>query len=709
MALIKIITDCFPGIAGGAEGRCFIMLGVIESDGYLKPYSSIIRKRYEDYLAVKERITGGRSLSEYACGHLFYGVHKQGKNIIFREWAPNASEIYLISDISNWRPDPNYKFKKLPGTDDWEFAGSDKDIKHKMLYKLYVKWHGGAGERLPSYAKRVVQDENTKIFSAQVWLPEKEYKWLYDSPLSSVKSSAKASVEASVETSVRTPAEKNPKPLLIYEAHIGMAQEEAKTGTFAEFEKQIVPVVKEAGYNAIQFMALMEHPYYGSFGYQVSNFFALSSRFGTPEEFKSLVDTCHKEGIKVFMDIVHSHAVKNENEGLSRFDGTDYQYFHTGKKGSHPAWDSRLFDYGKDKVLHFLLSNCAFWLMEYCLDGFRFDGVTSMLYKDHGLGRNFTSYDNYFSGNFDKDAAIYLALANTLIHEFKPNAVTISEDMSGYPGMARAVSQGGLGFDYRLAMGIPDFWIKIIKEKKDEQWSVGEIWHQLNNRRMDEKSIAYCESHDQALVGDKTIAFRLMDARMYSSMNIGSQDIIIDRGIALHKIIRLLTFSAGGEGYLNFMGNEFGHPEWIDFPRQGNNWSYSYARRQWSLVKNRTLRYCQLGDFDKAMITNCAEAMLEGAGRAISVRIDEQGQVLSFRRGKFLFVINLNPFVSHIDYELDVDKAPYKLVLNSDSKLFGGFSRVPDSLILDSFAKGNRNIITPYIPTRTALVFKQDF
>ncbi|MCL2294362.1 MAG: alpha amylase C-terminal domain-containing protein [Spirochaetes bacterium] len=660
------------------------MLGIIKADGYLEPYSAIIEKRHKNYLLVKDRIAGYKALSEYACGHFYYGVQKKGKNIIFREWAPNASEIYLISELSNWKPDPSYKFEKIPGTEDWKFISTDNVIKDKMLYKLYIKWPGGEGERLPAYAKRVVQDDVTKIFSAQIWFPKKEYKWRNPAPLISKENAG--------------------KPLMIYEAHIGMAQEEAKVGTFAEFEEKILPIVKKSGYNAIQFMALMEHPYYGSFGYQISNFFALSSRFGTPEEFKSLVDACHGEGIKVFMDIVHSHAVKNENEGLSKLDGTNYLYFHAGAKGNHPAWDSKLFNYAKDGVLHFLLSNCAFWLTEYCLDGFRFDGVTSMLYKDHGLERNFVSYDDYFSENFDDDAAIYLTLANTLIHELKPGAVTISEDMSGYPGVAAGIADGGLGFDYRLAMGIPDFWIKIIKEKRDEEWSVGEIWHQLNNRRWNEKSIAYCESHDQALVGDKTIAFRLMDAHMYHAMNVDSQNMVVDRGVALHKIIRLLTFAAGGEGYLNFMGNEFGHPEWIDFPREGNNWSYNYARRQWPLFENRALRYCHMGDFDRAMVENCAEAML--AGFAAPIRIDEPGQVIAFRRGDLLFAVNLNPFVSHVDYELDVDRGIYKLVLNSDSDLFGGFSRVPDSLVLDSFTRGNRNIITPYIPSRSALVFK---
>ena len=661
------------------------MLGIIKTDGYLEPYSSIIEKRYKDYLSVKKRIAGNGPLSAFACGHLYYGIHKKGKNIIFREWAPNASEIYLISDLTNWKPDPGYKFKKIAGTEEWEFIGKDNVIEDKMLYKLYIKWPGGEGERLPAYANRVVQDDVTKIFSAQIWFPKEKYKWQNSTPKANTKTK---------------------QPLLIYETHIGMAQEEAKVGSYTEFKDKILPKIKKAGYNAIQFMGLMEHPYYGSFGYQVSNFFAVSSRFGTPEEFKSLVDACHGEGIKVFMDIVHSHAVKNEVEGLSRFDGTDYQYFHTGEKGSHPAWDSRLFDYAKDGVLHFLLSNCAYWLSEYNIDGFRFDGVTSMLYLDHGLERDFVSYDDYFSENFDTDAAIYLTLANDLIHELKQDAVTISEDMSGYPGMTISINDGGLGFDYRLAMGIPDFWIRIIKEKRDEEWSAGEIWHQLTNRRWHEKSIAYSESHDQALVGDKTIAFRLMDAQMYDSMDIMSQNIVIDRGIALHKIIRLLTFAAGGEGYLNFMGNEFGHPEWIDFPREGNNWSYKYARRQWSLFENKMLRYRHMGDFDKAMVENCAEVML--SGRASAVRIDEYGQVIAFKRGKYLFVINLNPFVSHVGYDLNVEKGRYKLILNSDSKIFGGFSRVPDSLVLDSFKWENNNVITPYIPTRSALVFLRE-
>ncbi len=654
------------------------MLKIFETDDYLRPWSGLIEKRYKKYLSVRKRITGGRRLSDYACGHLYYGVHKTEEGWIIREWAPNASFIYLVCEFTGWKTADAYRFSRIDGTDDWELTCSRDMLQHGMVYKLYVKWPGGGGERIPSYAQRVVQDEKTKIFSAQIWDPPEKYRW---------KHNYTSTGEAP----------------LIYEAHIGMAQEEGKTGTFAEFEKNVLPFIKDSGYNTIQFMALMEHPYYGSFGYQVSNFFALSSRFGTPEEFKSLVDSCHETGLRVIMDIVHSHAVKNENEGLSRFDGTDYQYFHAGPRGTHPAWDTRLFDYGKEKVIHFLLSNCVYWLSEYNMDGFRFDGVTSMLYADHGLGKSYTSYDDYFSPDVDEDSLVYISLANELIHEMKPSAITVSEDMSGYPGMAFRTDGGGLGFDYRLAMGIPDFWIRIIKEKPDEHWSAGEIWYQLSNRRKAEKSIAYCESHDQALVGDKTIAFRLMDALMYTSMGIKDQNIIVDRGIALHKIIRLLTFSIGGEGYLNFMGNEFGHPEWIDFPREGNNWSYHYARRQWSLAYDKSLKYYYLAAFDRALLKSCGKVL--SGPHAENIRIDEAGQVLSYKRGNLLFAVNLSPFVSHTDYVLDTAEGVYELVLNSDSPGFCGFARVPDVLKLHTISDGGRSFITPYLPARSALVF----
>ena len=546
---------------------------LLAADPSLQLYAGILRKRIEHIYLTAKRLTSGKTdLTSWAAGHEYFGLHFRDDEWVFREWAPNATEVYLIGDVSEWRTVNKFALSRITNDGVWEIRLPASVLKHGDLYRLHLKWPGGHGDRVPAYARRTVQDQQTLIFNAQVWRPQSSFQWrMPDFRCSS-------------------------EPLLIYEAHVGMAQEAEKVGTYREFTKHIIPRIVKAGYNTIQLMAIQEHPYYGSFGYQVSSFFAASSRYGTPEELKELIDTAHVAGLRVIMDVIHSHAVKNEAEGLSHFDGTRYQYFHHGPRGDHIAWDSRCFDYGKYQVLHFLLSNCRFWLDEYHFDGFRFDGVTSMLYEHHGLDRAFTSYDDYFDNSIDEDAYIYLALANRLIHAVRPDAVTIAEDISGMPGLAMPAEKGGVGFDYRFAMGVPDYWIRLTKDMLDEAWSMGELWYELTNRRHAEKTISYAESHDQALVGDQTLIFRLIGTNMYDSMAADKPDIRVDRGLALHKMIRLITLATAGSGYLNFMGNEFGHPEWIDFPRQGNDWSYRYARRQWRLADDESLVYRFLGN-----------------------------------------------------------------------------------------------------------------
>ena len=537
------------------------VLKIIKNDPWLEPYADAINGRHQHAIEKEKELTGKKTLSDFATGHLYYGLHRTDKGWVFREWAPNATAIYLIGDFNDWKEEPAFKLKRLRNSGNWEITLPAKAIKHLQLYKLKVYWKGGEGERIPAWANRVVQDEQTKIFSAQVWEPAKPYKF---------------------KKKVFVP---NVAPLMIYECHIGMSQDAEKVGTYNEFRENILPRIAQDGYNCIQIMAIQEHPYYGSFGYHVSSFFAPSSRFGTPDELKQLIDTAHQMGIAVIMDIVHSHAVKNEVEGLGNFAGDPCQYFYQGDRREHPAWDSLCFDYGKNEVIHFLLSNCKYWLEEFHFDGFRFDGVTSMLYYSHGLGEAFCNYGDYFNGHQDDNAICYLTLANKLIHAVNPRAITIAEEVSGMPGLAAPFLDGGYGFDYRMAMNIPDYWIKIIKERRDEDWKPSSLFWEVTNRRKDEKTISYCESHDQALVGDKTIIFRLIDADMYWHFKKGDENDVVHRGIALHKMIRLLTASTINGGYLNFMGNEFGHPEWIDFPREGNGWSYKYARRQWKASK----------------------------------------------------------------------------------------------------------------------------
>lgn len=626
------------------------MLDLIKNDPWLQPYEPAIQGRYDYYRQRLSQFTadGSRPLSDYADAHHYYGLHRQPLGWVFREWAPNATSIALIGDFNGWREAEGWMLSRINAQGDWELHIPLEALQHGQHYKMLVRWAGGCGERIPAYATRVVQDPVTAVFSAQVWEPSEPYVFRHRRFRPHIS------------------------PLLIYECHIGMAQEEEKVGTYREFREKVLPRVVESGYNCIQIMAIQEHPYYGSFGYHVSSFFAPSSRFGTPEELKELIDAAHACGIAVIMDIVHSHAVRNENEGIGLLAGDPCQYFCPGERRVHTAWDSLCFDYGKDEVVRFLLSNCRYWMEEFCFDGFRFDGVTSMIYRDHGLGDAFCNYGDYYNLNEDGDAICYLTLANTLIHSLKHTAITIAEEVSGMPGMASYIAGGGIGFDYRMAMNIPDFWIKLIKEQADEDWRPSALFWEVTNRRADEHTVSYAESHDQALVGDKTLIFRLVDADMYWHFRKGDQNGVVSRGIALHKMIRLLTASAINGAYLNFMGNEFGHPEWIDFPRQGNGWSYKYARRQWSLRDNEDLCYAQLGLFDAAMLRLIKGIPNFQRSKIQSVCENDGDQVLAFRRGNLLFVFNFNPVRSFTDYGLRVPPGAWNEVLSTDDPCFGG-------------------------------------
>jgi len=658
---------------------------LLKKDPYLKPYEEIIKRRLTRIHERKSTLTGGKmSLADFSSGHEYFGLHLTGDDWIFREWAPNATGIYMVGEMTGWQEQKEFALQRIGGEGVWEIRLPSEKLNHNDLYRLRIYWPGGVGDRIPAYARRVVQDPDTLIFNAQVWSPPEPYKWKHND------------------------FRCQPGSLFIYEAHVGMAQEEEKIGSYQEFTDRVLPRIVASGYNTLQLMAIQEHPYYGSFGYQVSNFFAASSRFGTPDELKMLIDTAHSAGLMVLMDLIHSHAVSNEVEGLSRFDGTLYQYFHDGPRGLHKAWDSRCFDYGKHQVLHFLLSNCRFWLDEYHFDGFRLDGITSMLYHHHGLGTAFTSYDYYFDDSVDEDALTYLALANRLIHNVRDDALTIAEDISGMPGLAAGFSEGGFGFDYRFAMGVPDFWIRLIKEMQDEDWPMVQIWHELINRRGDEKTISYAESHDQALVGDKSLIFRLIDSDMYDHMKVGDDNIKVDRGMALQKLIRLITLATAGSGYLNFMGNEFGHPEWIDFPREGNAWSYKYARRQWHLLDDVTLKYHFLAEFDRDMIDLAKRFNILDSSALNLMHEHSVDKVIIFERGGLIFAFNFHPDYSHVDYRFNAPPGEYRMLLDSDASKYGGHARLtPDQYhrtICEKPKDSNRHFLNIYLPARTAQV-----
>jgi len=663
-------------------------LKLVKVDPWLEPSEKDIEERYERYLArVKAIEKDFGSLMKIADGYKYFGINYDPvrKGWTYREWAPQAKALYLVGDFNGWQQFTHPLQRNEFGI--WEIFLDEAEYKdtfvHGSKIKVLVDSAKGLQYRIPAYITRVIQDEDTKNFSGQLWFP-KPFDWSGD----------KYNLSPEEE-------------LFIYECHIGMAQEKEGVGTYLEFAGNVLPRAKAGGYNAIQLMAVQEHPYYGSFGYHVSNFFAPSSRFGTPEELKQLIKTAHKMGLAVILDIVHSHTVKNTVEGINEFDGSDAQYFHPGSRGEHPQWDSKLFDYGKTEVLRFLLSNIKYWLKEFHFDGFRFDGVGSMMYYHHGL-ETIDTRDKYFRQGVEWDAITYLQLANKLTHEIYPEAVSIAEDVTGMPGLTFPVDEGGLGFDYRLGMGIPDFWIKLLKEYRDEEWDIHEMWHVLNDRLPYVKTVAYAESHDQALVGDKTIAFRLMDKEMYFHMEKDDPNLIVERGIALHKMIRLFTISLGGNAYMNFMGNEFGHPEWIDFPREGNNWSYKYCRRQWSLVDNPDLKYHFLADFDKAMIRVVKEHRIMSSLFGNQLNMDEQNKTISFERNNLIFVFNFHPVNSIPDYKFLVPKTgEYRLILNSDDVAFGGHGRIDPEVHYVAKNDGNGIRLSVYNTNRTAQIFER--
>ena len=663
---------------------------MVERDEWLEPVADRIYERHERYMRRMEDITRrAGSIVDYANGYMYYGWQRDEElsGWWFREWLPEAQDVYLFGDFNSWQRTQLRLDKGENGVwsaffPDAMYAGR---LTHGSLYKMHVHGANGWLDRIPAYATRVVQDEKSKNYTAQFWAPE-PYVW-HDGDFSPAAAG----------------------DLLIYEAHIGMAQERRGIGTYDEFTDLILPRIKQAGYTAVQLMAIAEHPYYGSFGYHVSNFFAPSSRFGTPEQLKRLVDTAHGMGLAVIMDLVHAHYVKNINEGINALDGSDHLYSKAGAEGYQQYWDSMTFDYGKGGVEHFLLSNVKYWLDRFHFDGYRFDGVTSMIYHHHGYV-DFDCRDRYFDEGVNLDALTYLTLANRLVHDFRPAAVTIAEEVSGMPGICFPPYDGGVGFDYRLGMAIPDFWIKMLKDTPDEEWNIWEMWSVMTDRLPGVKTVAYAESHDQALVGDKTIAFRLMDRLMYDSMDRKTQNILIDRGMALHKMIRLMTITTGGEAYLNFMGNEFGHPEWIDFPREGNGWSYDHARRQWSLRDSKELRYSFLADFDREMLLMVRRYGILADGYPYNLLMDEHNKTIVFAHGDLVFIFNWHPTASIPDYELPVrHEGRYVPLLSTDEARFGGLARQAMDDEHFSFPAGEdaQPHIRIYNTSRTAIVLRR--
>ncbi|CAE7360721.1 SBE2.2 [Symbiodinium sp. CCMP2592] len=669
-------------------------LKVFDVDPTLNSVGDLIWERVKSFRWWKdelEKLEGG--IAKFAQGYHTFGFTRQETSITYREWLPNAKQVFLIGEFNKWE---NTVPLKSEGFGHWsvqlkDLPGGKPAIPHKSQVKVRVETNDRQWiERVPAWTRLAWQDPNTNLFNGVFWSPPKEEQFVFkhDRPLK--------------------PA--SPK---IYEAHVGMSSKEPKVATYVEFAESVLPRIKRLGYNTVQLMAVAEHAFYGSFGYHVTSYFAPSSRCGTPEELKKLVDRAHALGLTIIMDLVHAHCSSNSLDGIAMMDGTDHCYTHGGLKGHHAQWDSKLFHYTKHEVLRFLLSNIRYWLEEFRFDGFRFDGVTSMLYHSHGIGKGYCgSYHDYFGGDADFEGQVYLMLANDLIHSLVPSAISVAEEVSGMPTLCLPIEDGGFGFDYRLAMAIPDMFIKLLKEVPDDCWDVGHICHTLTNRRWKEKCIGYLESHDQSIVGDKTIAFWLMDQEMYYGMSMAEcpePSIVVDRGLALHKVLRLLVLGLGGAGYLNFMGNEFGHPEWVDFPQASNDWSHHLCRRRWDLPDDQALRYKYFQNFDELMQALENRFKWLSSEHEFVTVCNAMDKVLVFERGSLTFVVNLDPGRSFQGYKVGIGKdEAMRIVLDTDEERFGGHCRLEEGhgkpLPSGGPTHNRPASCLLYIPARTAQV-----
>ncbi|KAK9673873.1 hypothetical protein RND81_12G195300 [Saponaria officinalis] len=556
-------------------------------------------------------------------------------------------------------------------------------LQHGSKYRVYFNTPDGPLERIPAWATYVRLDGDGNQPCAVHWDPSPEcaHKWKNNSP-------------------------KRPKSLRIYECHVGISGSDPKVSSFLEFTEKVLPRVKDLGYNAIQLFGVIEHKDYFTAGYRVTNMYAVSSRFGTPEDFKRLVDEAHGLGLLVFLDIVHSYSAADEMVGLSLFDGTNDCYFHTGKRGHHKYWGTRIFKYGDVDVLQFLLSNLRWWIEEYHIDGFQFHSLPSMMYTHNGFATFTGDFEEYCNQYVDRDALLYLILANDILHFLHPNIITIAEDATLYPGLCEPSSQGGLGFDYYVNLAAPEMWLSFLENVPDNEWSMSKIVTTLmGNKIYTNKMLLYAENHSQSISGGRSFAEILFGTEVGS--NEASK---LLRGTSLHKVIRLITFTIGGSAYLNFMGNEFGHPKRVEFPTSNNNFSFELASRRWDLLSDQGLHQ-KLFHFDQDMMKLDQKEKVLSRGLPNVHHVNDDTMVISYTRGPLLFIFNFHPTDSYERYSVGVDEAgEYQMILNSDEEKYSGQGAInADQYFQRSIRKridGFQNCLQLPLPSRSAQVYK---
>ncbi|CED82984.1 1,4-alpha-glucan branching enzyme/starch branching enzyme II [Phaffia rhodozyma] len=611
---------------------------LIDQDPDLENWDWYLNARFKHFQQSLEKLKtiypGG--LDEFSSGYLKMGLVLHDDNsITYTEWAEGIIEASLIGDFNAFNPSAHllkHEIDEHTGSSYWTIhlpvmENGQPQIPLGSEVKIRITLPSGESlDRFPAWVLRATQSQNPPevLFRARIErLPP-------------------------IYNGARPLAPRTPK---IYEAHIGAATSKPHAiGTFEEFEKNVLWRVKAGGYNTLQLMGIMEHPYYASYGYQVSSFFAVSSRFGSIASLTSLIDAAHKQGIRVILDVVHGHSCTNDMESLNMFNGTRGMYFSEDSKGDHPIWGT-------------------------------------------AVNQSWTgNYGQYFSSDTDHAGVEYFMLANHIIKTLFPFVTTIAEDTAGFPTLALSTDIGGLGFDYRLTLGPAYHLFHLLKtEPDDANWSVRDIVASLGNRRLQlgEKTIAFVESHDQCIEGGKTMSQWLFDDEIYTQMSVFQTPTPkVERAMALHKMLRLMVFAFAGEGYMNFMGNEFGHPEWLVFPSVQNGFHTTHCRRQWDLADfSRDLRYRDLARFDREMLEAEERGQWGSAELGHVWTQDEDSRLVVFTRANHLFIFNWNTKLPAKDDNLPIPEpwaleGQYRIELSTTSGVAGAVVNDLNKLIL---------------------------